>query len=123
MTKIEVELTEDQLEKVEILKSRDISVGEAIDMLFNVQSGLLDGRSSYFEQKRAEIKDKKAALEEEEAQLNKQLETFNKLMDTGLDVEEKQAIVEHAYQQNDDFYDTLTESKGNISWIKDVFKF
>ena len=42
MAKMEIELTEDQLEKVEILKSKDISVGEAIDLLFEVQHEIKD---------------------------------------------------------------------------------
>ena len=34
---MEIELTEEQLEKVEILKSKDVDVGQAIDLLFELQ--------------------------------------------------------------------------------------
>ena len=37
MTKIEIELTEEQLKKVEILQNNDIDVGSAIDMLFEIK--------------------------------------------------------------------------------------
>ena len=33
MTKMEFDLTPEQIEKVEILKANDIDIGEAIDML------------------------------------------------------------------------------------------
>ena len=38
MTKMEIEFTDEQIEKIEILKDNDISVGQAIDLLFKVQN-------------------------------------------------------------------------------------
>lgn len=38
MPKMEVEFTDAQLEKVEILKTKDVSVGQAIDLLFELQN-------------------------------------------------------------------------------------
>ena len=38
MTKIEIEVTDEQLEKIEILKDNGISVGQAINLLFKVQN-------------------------------------------------------------------------------------
>ncbi len=38
MTKMEIELTDEQIEKIEILKDNGISVGQAIDLLFKVQN-------------------------------------------------------------------------------------
>lgn len=90
MTKtMEVEFTDEQFEKVKAMESKGISVGEAIDMLFRIQKGVIEENSNQLEQKRAEINEKKAAIEAEEAEFNRELENFNKLMDTGLDVEEK----------------------------------
>ena len=37
MTKMEIEFTDEQLEKVKKLEAHDISVGEAIDMLFEAR--------------------------------------------------------------------------------------
>ena len=38
MTKMEIELTDEQIEKIEILKDNGISVGQAIDLLCKVQN-------------------------------------------------------------------------------------
>ena len=38
MTKMEIEFTDEQIEKIEILKDNGISVGQAIDLLFKVQN-------------------------------------------------------------------------------------
>ena len=37
MNKMEIELNDEQLEKVELLESKGISVGDAIDMLFEAR--------------------------------------------------------------------------------------
>ena len=37
MNKMEIELNDEQLEKVKLLESHDISVGDAIDMLFEAR--------------------------------------------------------------------------------------
>lgn len=41
MTKMEIELTDEQLEKVKQLESYNISVGEAIDMLFEARDRVM----------------------------------------------------------------------------------
>lgn len=41
MTKMEIEFTDEQLEKIELLESYDIGVGDAIDMLFEVRDRVL----------------------------------------------------------------------------------
>jgi hypothetical protein len=41
MTKMEIEFTDEQLEKIELLESYDIGVGDAIDMLFEVMDRVL----------------------------------------------------------------------------------
>ena len=72
MTKtMEVEFTDEQFEKVKAMESKGISVGEAIDMLFRIQKGVIEENSNQLEQKRAEINEKKAAIEAEEAELNR----------------------------------------------------
>ena len=38
MAKMEIEFTDEQMEKIEILKANGISVGQAIDLLFKVQN-------------------------------------------------------------------------------------
>lgn len=125
MTKtMEVEFTDEQFEKVKAMESKGISVGEAIDMLFRIQKGVIEENSNQLEQKRAEINEKKAAIEAEEAELNRELENFNKLMDTGLDVEEKEKIIAIQYNPSDeeDYEDKIIQSKQKVHWMKDIFK-
>ena len=55
---MEVEFTDEQFEKVKAMESKGISVGEAIDMLFRIQKGVIEENSNLLEQKRAEINDK-----------------------------------------------------------------
>ena len=55
---MEVEFTDEQFEKVKAMESKGISVGEAIDMLFRIQKGVIEENSNQLEQKRAEINDK-----------------------------------------------------------------
>ena len=38
MTKMEIDFSDEQIKKIEILKSNGFTVGEAIDLLFNVQN-------------------------------------------------------------------------------------
>lgn len=38
MAKMELEFSDEQIEKIKILESNDFTVGEAIDLLFNVQN-------------------------------------------------------------------------------------
>ena len=38
MTKMDIEFSDEQIEKIEILKDNGISVGQAIDLLFKVQN-------------------------------------------------------------------------------------
>ena len=106
------------------MESKGISVGEAIDMLFRIQKGVIEENSNQLEQKRAEINEKKAAIEAEEAELNRELENFNKLMDTGLDVEEKEKIIAIQYDPSDeeDYEDKIIQSKQKVNWMKDIFK-
>ena len=45
MTKMEIDLNDAQIEKIEILKSNGFTVGGAIDLLFNVQKEIKAGGS------------------------------------------------------------------------------
>ena len=125
MTKTrEIEFTDEQYEKVKTLEAKGINVGEAIDMLFRIQKGVLGENMDKLEQKRAQINEKKAAIEAEEAEFNREFETFNKLMDTGLDVEEKEKIIAIQYNPSDkeDYEDKILKSKEKIHWMGDIFK-
>lgn len=51
MTKMEIDLTPEQIEKVEILKANGISIGEAIDMLFEIKEKALSDIETFDDSK------------------------------------------------------------------------
>ena len=102
MGKMEIELTPEQEEKVEILKSNGISVGQAIDMLF-------------------EAKEETSSLFDE---LGVAVSAYDKVKDTALDYESKQQILKNEYEDSDKTYEMRVQDvKHSISWAKDFFKF
>lgn len=102
MAKIEIELTDEQLEKVNHLKSHNISVGEAIDMLFEA---------------------KEKTFSELEA-IDKERNVIGKVKDSTLDVDSKAENLEENYGDTEKTYDQeVLEYKPRLSWAKDVFKF
>lgn len=94
METMEIELTEAQLKKVEILKSKDISVGEAIDLLFEMQNQAL------------------AFLEEEHHEEN----ILEKIKDTTLDTEIKEELLKNQYEEKETYDKTLQTTKHKIKW-------
>ena len=102
MNKLEIELTDDQLERVKHLESKDISVGEAIDMLFEA---------------------KEKTFSELEA-IDEEISLVSIVKDSTLDVDSKAENLEENYGDADKTYDQKAlEYKRRLSWAKDVFKF
>lgn len=100
MPKMEIELTDDQLKKVEILKSEDISVGDAIDLLFEVK----DEVSNQIEEK----KDDAAFIE--------------KINEPGFDLENKVGNLKKNFDDTETYERTVQNAKHGIKWSK-FFKF
>lgn len=96
MPKIEIDLTDAQLDKVEILKSKDIDVGQAIDLLFEVQNEAL-------------------AQLEEQKQANNLIE---KIKDNTLDSEIKKELLKENYGENETYDKTVQTAKHGIKWSK-----
>ena len=93
MTKMEIEFTEEQLEKVEILKSKDISVGEAIEILFKIQDEAL-----------AQIEDQNDE------------NIWEKLQDTGFDLKIKQELLKKQYSETETYDRSVQDTKHKIKW-------
>lgn len=94
MPKMEIELTEEQLEKVENLKAKNISVGQAIDLLYEVQNEAL------------------SQLEEQSHD-----EGFiDKIKDTALDSEIKEVLLNKNYSESETYDKTLQTTKHKIKW-------
>ncbi len=103
MSKMEIELTPDQEKKVEILKENGLTVGDAIDTLF-------------------ELKEK--TLPEIESIADEQLGLIEKIKETSLDIEGKAEVLDGNYGEADKTYELKAqEIKSKISWVNDVFKF
>lgn len=102
MAKIEIDLTEEQLEKVKQLEANDISVGDAIDMLFDVK--------------------KEAFLQMED--IDEKITLLDKIKETAWDVEVKAAALDDNYSDSEKTYDrAVQDTKHRIKWGKDFFKF
>lgn len=122
--KMEIEVTDAQAEKIQILKDNDIGVGEAIDILFDMKETIEIQSDIVLDSKIKEVNDKKAELEREIAELDKQMSVFDKLKDTSLDVGQKQKIVEKEYGQLDKTFDEfILDAKHNFKWSRNLFKF
>ena len=100
MAKMEIELTEDQLEKVEILKSKDISVGEAIDLLFEVQH---------------EIEDQLIEQGSED-------ELKEKINDDTYGMELKANVLKNNFEESESYDKAVHIAKQDVKWSK-LFKF
>ena len=79
MVKMEIELTDEQFKKVEILESKNVSVGEAIDLLFGIQGEII------------------TQIEEQ----NNEENIIEKIYDTGFDSKIKQELLKKEYDETD----------------------
>ncbi len=110
--KMEIELTDEQAEMVEILKENDISVGEAIEMLFDVNQTFIDTRIN-------KAKEEKAELESKLSQIDDEISVFNKLKDNSLDSTQKQKIIEKEYGRIYATYDEgVQDAKHKFKWTR-----
>ena len=124
MTKIEIELTEEQLKKVEILQNNDIDVGSAIDMLFEIKEKSSLKEAEYLNSKLDQANKEREELQNKLEKVNREISLYSQLKDTSLDVDQKLKILEKDYGEVDESYEMKVQSvKRNINWTKDFFKF
>lgn len=110
--KMEIELTDEQAKKIDILNENGIEVGEAIDMLFEMNNTFIDNKI-------IKAQEEKAELEEKLSQIDDELSLFNKLKDTSLDSSQKQKIVEKEYGTIDKTYDeSVQDAKHKFKWTR-----
>ena len=96
MVKMEIELTEEQFERVEILKSKGVDVGQAIDLLFGLQGEII------------------SQVEEQENEEN----LLEKISDTGFDVELKQQLLKKNYHEDKTSDRAIRDTKQEVKWSK-----
>ncbi len=108
--KMEIELTDEQAKKVETLQKNGVSVGDAIDMLFEMNNDLLDDKIDSATQRKAELEAELAVIDEE-------ISTFSKIKDSSLDSSQKQKFVEKHYGADDKTYvDEVQGRKHKFKW-------
>lgn len=122
--KIEIEVTPEQAEKLEILNSNGISAGEAIDMLFTFKEEVINQSNDYLERKFENALKEKSQLEEKISKIDEEISTIEKLKETSFDVRQKQKALEQEYGEAEKSYEMqVQDAKRKISWAHDFFKF
>jgi uncharacterized protein YoaH (UPF0181 family) len=94
MTKIEIEVTDEQLEKIEILKDNGISVGQAINLLFKVQNEI------------------KTQVEEN----HPDDDIMEKIQNTDFDVNIKAEIIEKTEPKPETYDVAIEETRRKVKW-------
>lgn len=94
MTKIEIEVTDEQLEKIEILKDNGISVGQAINLLFKVQNEI------------------KTQVEEN----HPDDDILEKIENSDFDVNIKAEIIEKAEPKPETYDVAIEETRRKVKW-------
>ena len=121
---MEIELTDDQAKKVEILKENGVDVGEAIDILFEMREEVIDSSDKFIDNKIAQAAKEKAELEEKISKIDEELSLFEKLKDTSIHPEQKLKIIEKEYGRPNKTYDeSVHDAKLKFRWSKSIFKF
>ncbi len=101
MTKMEFDFTDEQIEKVEKLESNGISVGEAIDLLFEIKEEAFDQMD----------------------RVDENIDFVSKITDSE-DANKKMELLEKTYGDSEKTYEIkIQEVKTKISWGRDFFKF
>lgn len=101
MTKMEFDLTDEQIEKVKELEKSGISLGEAIDLLFEIKNEALNQMDK----------------------VDENIEIVSQIAKTMND-DKKIEIIEKAYGNSEKTSEMkIQEVKRNISWGRDFFKF
>lgn len=118
-----IELTEEQLEKVKILEENDITMGDAVDLLFKFKKDILEHSNELIDQRLSEVSTKKSELEKRIVELDKEMEEFHKLKNSPIDVYEKQKMLQNQYSDKKSYEIKVQDVKRQISWANDFFKF
>ncbi len=121
---ISVELTEEQYKKYQIMQENDLSVGEAIDLIFKLRDQFQVSSNELLEIRVAELENKKKNLSQEMDEIDNELGILGKIADTALNPQQKQQIFEKEYVPSKDSYEMkVLAKKQKIVWGKDFFKF
>lgn len=115
---MEIELTDEQAQKVEILKENGIEVGEAIEMFFDMRDVVSESGVLIVEKKIEEANKEKAELEQKIEKVDNDISYLNKIKDNSLDITQKKKIVEKEYGiKNQKTYDEeVMDTRHKVKW-------
>nr|WP_295000450.1 hypothetical protein [uncultured Methanobrevibacter sp.] len=122
--KMEIELTDKQAEKVEILKENGIEVGEAIDILFEMKEAIIDSSNQIIDSRIDQANQEKDNLQKRLSEIDEEISFFEKLKDNSINPINKQKIIGKEYGDMSKTYDeTVQDEKHKFKWTKNIFKF
>ena len=115
--KMEIDLTEAQAEKVQLLKENGIEVGEAIEMFFDMRDAVSESTNKILDLRIQRANEEKAELEEKLAKVENDISFFDKIKDGAIDSTQKQKIVEKEYGVISKTYDeSVQNEKRKVKW-------
>lgn len=121
--KMEIDLTDAQAEKVQMLQENGIEVGEAIEMFFEMRDKISESSNEIVNRRIQKATEEKTQLEEKMAQLDSEINFFNKIKDSAINPSQKQKLVEKEYGLTSKSYDeSVQDTKHKLKWGK-FFKF
>lgn len=97
-----IELTEKQLEEVQFLEERGLTVGDGIDMLFRI----------------------KEDIEAHKEEIATGIEMFSQLNEQSVaDIKHDEDVGEETHEQKKTYDEKIQDIKRSVSWTHDFFKF
>ena len=100
MAKIELELTDDQVNKLKELESYDMDVGKLIDNFYEARSKV------------------SSAIGE----MEKNTSLLGKVKDSSLDVDNKAENLDENFSENETYEVKIKDARHKINWAKDIFR-
>ena len=119
--KMEIELNDGQAEKVEILKQKGVSVGEAIDMLFEMKEDISYQSDLLIESKISQATKKKAELQSQIKDVDAEIEMYNNLMNSDEDYVKKQKVLQKELLDTETYDRHVQNAKHGFKWTKSIF--
>ena len=115
--KMEIDLTDAQAEKVQILKENGIGVGEAIEMFFDMKDVVSESTNPLLDLRIQRANEEKAELEAKIAKIDEDLSFFDKITDSSIDSTQKQKIIEKEYGIISHTYDEkVLNERHKVKW-------
>lgn len=127
---ITAELTDEQFKKYQIMQENDMSIGEAIELIFYLRDQYGVRNNQLLEDRLEQLIIKKSRLEDEMEstdkdlsadleKVNKEIDVVRKITDDQYDYDTKAKILEKEYADIDETYEMKVQAhKRGIKWGK-----